>query len=72
MCTPLVQVNIKGKHGRTAMYLAAEGGHIFIVKLLLQHPDIDVNSRYGDRQTDLGSGQCHFPLPSLQRRHLLV
>ena len=72
-----LQVNIKGKHGRTALYLAAEGnklchsvdvcpdklspiainvpeylymffagGHIFIVKLLLQHPDIDVNSRY--------------------------
>jgi len=42
-----LRVNIKGKHGRTALYLAAEGGHIFIVKLLLQHPDIDVNSRNG-------------------------
>lgn len=46
---PNIRVNIKGKHGRTAMYLAAEGGHIFIVKLLLQHPDIDVNSRNGPR-----------------------
>jgi len=44
---PNIRVNIKGKHGRTALYLAAEGGHIFIVKLLLQHPDIDVNSRNG-------------------------
>ena len=35
------------------MYLAAEGGHIFIVKLLLQHPDIDVNSRSGDREGGL-------------------
>jgi len=42
-----IRVNIKGKHGRTPLYLAAEGGHIYIVKLLLQHPDIDVNSRNG-------------------------
>lgn len=44
---PNIRVNIKGKHGRTALYLAAEGGYVYVVKLLLQHPDIDVNSRNG-------------------------
>ena len=37
--------NIKGKHGRTPLYIAAEGGHVFIVKCLLSHTSIDVNSR---------------------------
>ena len=40
------QVNIKGKHGRTPLYIAAEGGHVFIVKCLLAHPNIEVNCRW--------------------------
>ena len=32
--------------GQNNIYTFVAGGHIFIVKLLLQHPDIDVNSRY--------------------------
>ena len=40
-----ILVNIKGKHGRTPLYIAAEGGHVFIVKCLLSHTSIDVNSR---------------------------
>ena len=40
-----ILVNIKGKHGRTPLYIAAEGGNVFIVKCLLSHTNIDVNSR---------------------------
>ena len=63
------QVNIKGKHGRTALYLAAEGGHIFIVKLLLQHPDIDVNSRYSGRGVLWNNIEFTVPLSPLFTRN---
>ena len=36
---------IKGRHGRTPLYIAAEEGHVFVVKCLLAHSTIDVNSR---------------------------
>ena len=40
-----IDPNIKGRHGRTPLYIAAEEGHVFVVKCLLAHSTIDVNSR---------------------------
>ena len=43
-----IAVNTSDRKGCTPNYYAAQEGHIEIVQLLLQHPNIDVNQH--DRQ----------------------
>lgn len=42
-------INMRDKNGHSALYLAAKGGHITVVQMLLQRKDIDVNSADGVR-----------------------
>merc|ERR1712168_634833 len=46
-------VNIRDEDGSTALMCAAEHGHIEIVKLLMQHPDINLSATDNDGLTAL-------------------
>ena len=50
---PGLNVNWGNSTGRTALHQAAERGHARVVKVLLAHPDIDVNRTDKYRQTPL-------------------
>lgn len=45
-----VDVNAQDEHGLTALLLASNRGHEPIVRLLLSHPDININALTGSRQ----------------------
>lgn len=52
LCTPLFEgtneVNARNTHGETPLLLAAAGGHLDIVRMLLQRGEVDVNAKtYG-------------------------
>ena len=48
-----VEVNLKDIFGKTALSLAAEGGHTEVVKLLLEQNEIEVNLKDNYAQTAL-------------------
>jgi hypothetical protein len=50
-----VDINIEGwkPHNRTALYLACENNHLDVVKLLVKHPNIDVNKSTSNGTTPL-------------------
>ena len=51
---PLVDVNLRDKDGQTALYVASVTGNDEIVKIILEHPDINVNKgRTADGKTPL-------------------
>lgn len=41
-------MNIRDEDGSTALMCAAEHGHLEIVKVLMQHPDININATDND------------------------
>ena len=40
----VLDINLQDKIGQSALFLAARGGHITIVQMLLQRKDIDANT----------------------------
>ncbi|KAF9771002.1 hypothetical protein IL306_011376 [Fusarium sp. DS 682] len=59
-----VQVNAKGRKGRTVLHSAAMAGNMEVIELILAHPDIDINIRDNDGNTPLVKlVQCLLPYP---------
>ncbi|KAG8163181.1 hypothetical protein KVR01_007659 [Diaporthe batatas] len=64
----VIDVNLRapGRHNKTALVLAAENGHVDVLKKLLAHPDIDINMPDGAGCTALSRAVRHAHIDSVQ------
>jgi len=53
LITEGADIDATGKDGRTMLHLAAENGHVEIVRYLVEEKGLDINAKYKDRYTPL-------------------
>ena len=57
-----LDVNLTGLFGRTPLYCACSNNHFSVVEKLLKHPNIDVNRKIDDNESDRCGSFGSFPL----------
>ena len=69
LAAPGLNVNAAARNGRTALIVAANGGHTEMVTALLAYPGVDVNAADGDGRTArvLAKARGHVDIASLLR-----